>query len=274
MDAESLVPVQDIAQTQGRSPVPSGVPFIACGQSRRMSLRADPRGSRATTTLKPVPTSAQRTAVRVDHVDGAGHAGIEGVDRAQDLQRLFRAWPAACRPATPHRRRAGPCDRAASRSRSSARPSGSSRSCRPSITIQCPRAPRGASMKPKPSACGRPGGRLPLLAVEGRRVAGLDLGDQVVVVARAADRRRPWFRCARAAVRPSVEKTAETGALSFLSTAFDQFLGLRVPAGIHGQHARQRADFHRRLVPARGLEPGILLIDVRDDHRAASGRCN
>ena len=38
----------------------------------------------------------QLLAVRIDDVDGAGEAGIEAVDRAQDLERLFRIvqlWP-------------------------------------------------------------------------------------------------------------------------------------------------------------------------------------
>ena len=60
----------------------------------------------------------QFLAVRVGHVHRAGDAGVEGVDGAQDLDRLFRVVPSRGCPAAPlRRRRAGPARRADRRSR-------------------------------------------------------------------------------------------------------------------------------------------------------------
>ena len=93
------------------------------------------------------------------------------------------AWdrPRACRSGRPRRGSVRPWRRAARRSRCRERPAGSFRSCWSLITIQCARAPRGASEVPTPCALGGPGGRLPALLGEGPGVAILDVGDELVV---------------------------------------------------------------------------------------------
>ena len=67
----------------------------------------------------------------------------------------------------------------------------------------------------------------------------------------------------RAAVRPSVEKRAETGAFSLSRTASASSCVWAWPVAYMRQHARQRADFHRRFVPARRLEPGVFSLDIQ-----------
>ncbi len=120
----------------------------------------------------------------------------------------------------------------------------------------------------------RPGRRVPLLDVGGGRVAGLDVGDQFLVVVehhfgavlrferarqRAADGRRQQLPGGVAGFRHA-ERLREV-AVDDAGRAFDLFLhALAVLVALERMRiaedvARQRADFHRMAAPARRLDP-------------------
>jgi hypothetical protein len=130
------------------------------------------------------------------------------------------------------------------------------------MTIQCARAPRGASLGPDALARGGPRGPLPLLLRECPRVAVLDVGDELVeeLLAPACDQlgldaaRRGAAQGREEDRRRRVERRKGLG---------HGILHLGVAGGVADQHPREGAHLHGVPLPARRLEPRVLPVDVQ-----------
>ena len=198
-------------------------------------------------------------AVRVDDVNGTGDAGIEAVDGALDFQRLLGIVQCMA----VHQRRLVGAGLSlgvarARRSRSTAPRPDNCRSCLSLITTQWASAPRGASMKPTPFASPGQDRRVPLLGAVHGKIAGLDVGDQVVVPGRHLIGDDLAFQRARRGAA-QVENIAVSGRSSLPKRIGRQFARRLVAFGIEHQHARERADLHHLAFPARRLQPGIAV---------------
>ena len=196
--------------------------------------------------------------MRIHEVDGAGHTGVEGVDGAQNLHRLIGDG----------QRRAdeghlvGPglilvvARRGVPRRRDDLL-----------VVADLPvvdddpvaeAAARGLHRADPLRVLG-PGGGVPLLAVEGLVVARLDVLDERLVVLLHLVHEDDRLQCAGGGAAQRGEEGLD-GCIERLERGIDQLLRLRIALGVEDEHACQRADLHRVLLPARGLEPGVLLL--------------
>ncbi len=207
--------------------------------------------------------SASFAAIGTVDVRRAGEARVEAVDRAQDLDRLV-----------------GNCHRSADQGRLVCtaltfrvlrrRVPGARHDALVVVDLLVldvdPVAERAARRLGEAEALAvlRPGRLLPVRRVRGRwcrrpsRCSIRRSNSSISQCTHSCDSRP------RAAVRPSVEKSAVAGSFSWPSASSTTSLISGAAARVADQHARQRADLHRVALPARRLQPrvGAVLVEV------------
>ena len=199
--------------------------------------------------------------LRVREVDGAGDAGVEGVDGAQDLQRLVDVGELVV---VLQRRLVGPGD-ALGVAGTGVPGGGDHRLVVVDLAVvDDDPVPQGAARGlHEAGALGvpGPGGWVPKGVVEGLGVALLDVGDEVIVPALHGVGDDLGLQGAGGGAPQGGEQGRDRD-VQLAQGHVDQLLGLLVPGGVHHQDAGERPDLDRVALPARGLEPGVAVVDV------------
>ncbi len=129
-------------------------------------------------------------------------------------------------------------------------------------------APSGAACRAAPHANRSPmasaghGRRIPFRVVVDPQVAGRPCWRREGPPTSSIFSASTCVSIPRAATRPRVENSASGPTPSVFSTSPTSSFTRGWPRDVRHQHARQRPDFHRLVVVARRLQPGILLVGV------------